>query len=172
MRNGERFDEDIRIDRMEGVRRSDMIRPREREQTEIRERRYVGGRPVEEKLWTEITKDLVVREALEGCGYEIEETEHFYYVMEYLGYVSPTKELTKLLVANSLCSATSIDLSKSAMIFVATAKNASARWNGSNAIPLVRPYRLLLQFPRSHKGHGTRRELSREKSSFLGRPSR
>jgi len=85
-RNGEQFNEDIRIDRMDGVRRSDLVKPRDRERTEIRERRYVGGKPVDEKMWTEITKDLVVREALEGCGYEIEETEHFFYVMEYLGY--------------------------------------------------------------------------------------
>jgi hypothetical protein len=38
-------------------------------------------------MWTEITKDLVVREAIEFMGYEYEETEFFYYVMDYLRYV-------------------------------------------------------------------------------------
>lgn len=37
-------------------------------------------------MWTEITKDLVVREAIEEMGYEYEETEFFYYVMQYLRY--------------------------------------------------------------------------------------
>jgi hypothetical protein len=39
-------------------------------------------------LWTEITKDLVVREAIERMGYPFEETEFFYYVLTYLRYVS------------------------------------------------------------------------------------
>lgn len=38
-------------------------------------------------LWTEITKDLVVREAIEEMGYDFEETEFFYYVIQYLRYV-------------------------------------------------------------------------------------
>jgi len=37
-------------------------------------------------LWTEITKDLVLREAIEELGYEFEETEFFYYVLQYLRY--------------------------------------------------------------------------------------
>ncbi|KAI1494599.1 hypothetical protein F5X96DRAFT_676383 [Biscogniauxia mediterranea] len=37
-------------------------------------------------MWTEITKDLVVREAIERLGYEYEETEWFFYVMQYLKY--------------------------------------------------------------------------------------
>jgi hypothetical protein len=37
-------------------------------------------------LWTEITKDLVVREAIETRGYDYEETEFFYYVLQYLRY--------------------------------------------------------------------------------------
>ncbi|KAG0636908.1 hypothetical protein HOY80DRAFT_1053086 [Tuber brumale] len=36
------------------------------------------------ELWTEITKDLVTREAIEDCGYPYEETEFFYYIFEYL----------------------------------------------------------------------------------------
>ncbi|KAI9676084.1 MAG: hypothetical protein M1817_000827 [Caeruleum heppii] len=39
-----------------------------------------------EEMWTEITKDLVVREALEELGYDFEETEYFFYVIEYLRY--------------------------------------------------------------------------------------
>lgn len=39
-------------------------------------------------MWTEITKDLVSEEAIKEVGYEFEETEEFYYVMEYLRYVS------------------------------------------------------------------------------------
>jgi hypothetical protein len=44
--------------------------------------------PRPEDLWTEITKDLVVREAIEEFGYDLEETKYFYYVMQYLRYVS------------------------------------------------------------------------------------
>ena len=55
------------------------------------------GKPRDSKdgLWTEITKDLVVKEAIKEMGYEYEETEEFYYVMQHLGYVShhhPTLE--------------------------------------------------------------------------------
>jgi hypothetical protein len=39
-------------------------------------------------MWTEITKDLVSKEAIEYMGYNFEETEYFFYVMEYLRYVS------------------------------------------------------------------------------------
>jgi len=39
-----------------------------------------------EGLWTEITKDLVVKEALEQSGYDFEETEFFYYILTYLRY--------------------------------------------------------------------------------------
>ncbi|KAK1837089.1 hypothetical protein QBC39DRAFT_3035 [Podospora conica] len=38
------------------------------------------------EMWTEITKDLVIREAIEEMGYEYEETEYFYYIMTYLRY--------------------------------------------------------------------------------------
>lgn len=44
--------------------------------------------PKTKDMWTEVTKDLVVREAIEECGYEYEETELFFYVMQYLKYVS------------------------------------------------------------------------------------
>lgn len=42
-------------------------------------------------LWTEITKDLVVKEAIEELGYDYEETEFFYYIIQYLQYVSLTR---------------------------------------------------------------------------------
>ena len=42
---------------------------------------------VGEGLWTEVTKDLVVREAIEQAGYDFEETEFFYYILTYLRYV-------------------------------------------------------------------------------------
>ncbi|KAJ2892871.1 hypothetical protein MKZ38_009273 [Zalerion maritima] len=41
---------------------------------------------VKSDMWTEITKDLVCKEAIERMGYEYEETEWFYYIMEYLKY--------------------------------------------------------------------------------------
>jgi len=42
--------------------------------------------PQRSEMWTEITKDLVLREAIEEFGYEYEETEFFYYIMTYLKY--------------------------------------------------------------------------------------
>lgn len=42
-------------------------------------------------MWTEVTKDLVIREAVDAMGYEYEESDGFFYVMEYLKYVSPTR---------------------------------------------------------------------------------
>jgi len=37
-------------------------------------------------MWTEISKDLVVREAIERMGYDYEDAADFFYVMEYLQY--------------------------------------------------------------------------------------
>lgn len=39
-------------------------------------------------MWTEITKDLVLKEAIDLMGYDYEETDYFFYVMDYLRYVS------------------------------------------------------------------------------------
>ncbi|KAI4152580.1 MAG: hypothetical protein LQ340_002831 [Diploschistes diacapsis] len=96
--------EEITWQRYNGVRRSRFIpepereRERERERESLRERpereretviekrKYVGMRPKTETMWTEITKDLVIKEAIEGLGYDYEETEYFFYVMEYLRY--------------------------------------------------------------------------------------
>jgi hypothetical protein len=54
-------------------------------------------------MWTEVTKDLVIKEAVEEMGYEYEETEEFFYVIEYLRYVSAPvhfRELHKTTFAN------------------------------------------------------------------------
>ena len=60
------------------------------EDTRDRGRRFVAQKPRADVMWTEITKDLVVKEAIEQMGYDFEETEFFYYVMSYLRYVSLT----------------------------------------------------------------------------------
>ncbi|EJT70424.1 hypothetical protein GGTG_11448 [Gaeumannomyces tritici R3-111a-1] len=39
-----------------------------------------------EDMWTEITKDLVIREAIEEMGYDYEERGPFFYIMQYLQY--------------------------------------------------------------------------------------
>jgi hypothetical protein len=45
-------------------------------------------KPRKKDMWTEVTKDLVCREAIDSMGYSCEETDEFFYVMEYLRYVS------------------------------------------------------------------------------------
>ena len=92
--------QEVTWQRYNGVRRSRFDPngggvPDERERMgggEMERRKYVGVRPKTDNLWTEITKDLVTREAIEGFGYEFEETEYFFYVMEYLRYVRPPLE--------------------------------------------------------------------------------
>ncbi|ERF70055.1 hypothetical protein EPUS_00242 [Endocarpon pusillum Z07020] len=49
-------------------------------------RRYMGVKDPREGMWTEITKDLVVKEAIVEAGYEFEETDDFFYVIAYLKY--------------------------------------------------------------------------------------
>ena len=69
--------------------------PPERNRDDVREKRFTETRITEEtnrgrtkdKMWTEITKDLVIKEAIEEKGYEYEETDEFFYVMIYLRYV-------------------------------------------------------------------------------------
>ena len=43
--------------------------------------------PKPKEMWTEITKDLVTKEAIEYAGFAYEETADFFYVIEYLRYV-------------------------------------------------------------------------------------
>ena len=110
-RNGRHYDEDIVFERetggrrhLDGVRRSERYEeppppPEEsRELTIIdnrdRGRRFEAERPKKERMWTEITKDLVSEEALKERHKEYEETDQFYYVMEYLRYVSVVVPLT------------------------------------------------------------------------------
>lgn len=50
--------------------------------------RYIGVKDRRERLWTEITKDLVVKEAIERAGYEYEEMDTVYYIFSYLHPVS------------------------------------------------------------------------------------
>ena len=78
----------------DGVRRSERVEEEEsRELTVIDTRSAEIGRRFEaekskkDRMWTEITKDLVSLEAIKERGYEYEETEKYYYVMEYLRYV-------------------------------------------------------------------------------------
>jgi hypothetical protein len=61
-----------------------------------RERGVRRSRGLGNELWTEITKDLVTREAIEDCGYPFEETEYFYYIFEYLDrdQIAELRELT------------------------------------------------------------------------------
>ena len=99
-RNGQHYDEDIVFERETGGRRAlDGVRRSERhEDEEVRElaiidtrdkgRRFEAQKSKKDRMWTEITKDLVSEEAIKEVGYEFEETDEFYYVMEYLRYVS------------------------------------------------------------------------------------
>ncbi|KAL8699306.1 MAG: hypothetical protein Q9224_001467, partial [Gallowayella concinna] len=90
--------EEITWQRYNGVRRSkfvaedeeyrgggELMAPREVERME-QGRRYVGEKDKKEKMWTEITKDLVTEDAIKFLGYDFEETEFFYYIMSYLKY--------------------------------------------------------------------------------------
>lgn len=99
-RNGQHYDEDIVFERETGGRRAlDGVRRSERrEEEEVRElaiidtrdkgRRFEAEKSKKDRMWTEITKDLVSEEAIKEVGYEFEDTDEFYYVMEYLRYVS------------------------------------------------------------------------------------
>ena len=90
--------QEITWQRYNGVRRSKFIAEEaayggelERyvpEDAKDRGRRFVGQKKKEDTMWTEITKDLVIKEAIEESGYDYEETEFFFYVMVYLRYVS------------------------------------------------------------------------------------
>lgn len=51
-------------------------------------RRYKRVKDRRDRLWTEITKNLVLKEAIERAGYEFEETEYFYYIFAFLEHVS------------------------------------------------------------------------------------
>lgn len=107
MRNGQRFyEQDIIYDRERSRGREPEPEPEPEEPStreldlQISRRRSVSARPsradsrrssgrkVTKDMWTEVTKDLVTKEAIDEMGYEYEDNEHFFYVMEYLKYVS------------------------------------------------------------------------------------
>lgn len=86
-RNGERYNEDILIDRETTDRRGrghdqDVEITRRRSMSNVRNARS------KKDMWTEVTKDLVIKEAIDEMGYDYEETEDFFYVIDYLRYVS------------------------------------------------------------------------------------
>lgn len=76
--------QEITWQRYNGVRRATFNDSRE----DRSNRRYVAERSQFDDMWTEITKDLVIREAIEQLGYEFDETEYFFYIIAYLKYVS------------------------------------------------------------------------------------
>lgn len=78
--------QEVTWQRYNGVRRSKFISGDDERATD-----FGNSGPVKSKkkdMWTEITKDLVLKEAIDSMGYKCEETEDFFYVMEYLRYVS------------------------------------------------------------------------------------
>ena len=84
----EEIDIDINISRDERRRAAP---PKREEEIRITERRITeetSRGKTKDKMWTEITKDLVIKEAIEEMGYSYEETDEFFYVIEYLRYVS------------------------------------------------------------------------------------
>ncbi len=79
-----------RKDRQFSPAEDEMIEPRHKGDTPRSKvgPRYIGVRDRRERLWTEITKDLVVKEAIERAGYEYEEMDTVYYIFSYLHPVS------------------------------------------------------------------------------------
>lgn len=62
---------------------------RETRSTEMRITQETSRGKSRDKKWTEVSKDLVGVEAIREIGYEYEESDGYYYVMEYLRYVRP-----------------------------------------------------------------------------------
>lgn len=90
--------QEITWQRYNGVRRSKFVPERDSLAIYDREREYTREEVTDRRIalppknkygdmWTEITKDLVVREAIEEIGYDYEETEYFFYIFQYLKYV-------------------------------------------------------------------------------------
>ncbi|MCJ1468586.1 hypothetical protein MMC07_007215 [Pseudocyphellaria aurata] len=84
--NGVRRSEFHAEDEVRGTGFGEVARHEPPEDTRDRGRRFVAQKPKTDLMWTEITKDLVIKEAIEEVGYDYEETEFFFYVMEYLRY--------------------------------------------------------------------------------------
>jgi len=77
--------QEISWQRYNGVRRSKFISGDEEVATDFGMPAPAVSKKAKD-MWTEITKDLVLREAIDAMGYDVEETDDFYYVMEYLKY--------------------------------------------------------------------------------------
>lgn len=67
---------------------------------ERRRSRHRSPKPSTREMWTELSKDLVSREAMQRLGYAFEETKYLYYIMQYLPYVSQAWYKLPWLVAN------------------------------------------------------------------------
>jgi hypothetical protein len=78
--------QEITWQRYNGVRRSKFISQDDERATDFG--LPAPSKPKTKDMWTEITKDLVIKEAIDAMGYDYEETDYFFYVMEYLRYVS------------------------------------------------------------------------------------
>ncbi|KAF3036593.1 hypothetical protein E8E12_007552 [Didymella heteroderae] len=76
--------QEVTWQRYNGVRRSKFISADDEHVTDVHTQGPV--KPKKKDMWTEVTKDLVLREAIDGMGYRCEETDDFYYIMEYLRY--------------------------------------------------------------------------------------
>lgn len=113
-------------------------------------------------MWTEITKDLVIKEAIDTMGYEYDETDYFYYVQEYLRYVSQPSTREKLsfgrlmLTCNRRMYSSSLS---SPRRFVETVTLASERLN------LNVPEKLIM---RRDEGIWTRGSMSAKSSTIEG----
>lgn len=68
---------------------------RETRVTETRIEKETSRGSNRDRKWTEISKDLVIEEAIKERGYEYQESEGYFYVMEYLQYVSARRVLDK-----------------------------------------------------------------------------
>lgn len=76
--------QEITWQRYNGVRRSKFINEDEEFISDFG--RPAPVKPKSADMWTEITKDLVIKEAIDTMGFDYEETDYFFYVMEYLRY--------------------------------------------------------------------------------------
>jgi len=81
--------QEITWQRYNGVRRSKFITEDEEFTSDFG--RSALAKPKSADMWTEITKDLVTKEAIETMGFDYEETDYFFYVMEYLRYEDVVK---------------------------------------------------------------------------------
>ena len=95
VRDGQEFyEKDVILDReRDGV---DRVKEVEKVKEEVQvtrvrsdsTRRRDSGRRLRRDMWTELTKDLVSKEAIEKVGYDYEEASKHFYVIEQLRYVS------------------------------------------------------------------------------------